>query len=503
MIDTETLPTPRNKATAARWAESAKRARILDGEWRQDAREYFASFYAEEVRTFLPPAQLGINPAASVWNQMSTAYDEDPEVTYPGIDPEALSLIVTEECWPQMVEALPRIFGLGDGAVYVTHRQGRGIVYQWIDPHHIEGDPDPIDPDQFARLRWYSPRTRESDGAQEWTRDVWDPTGKWGEPGVPLFRIEARRTMAQGAGTADGWVDVTEEYAPEAAGEYPRRNTAGEPLLPFIAFHSRISNRLWNGSRGIELVEGTYTTSALLTFWLMNVRDNSNPVRGIVDGEIDGAGQAAPTGGIAARYMVMHPGSTLMVRSRGERTAREFQWSPNSDPRTALEAAFLFIRELAVSYGISPSDLQITGGQSGYAIAISKEGQRKVQRRVVPALRRSDRLRLAMAAAIVNQATGSALPEDPGEYTIAYRGNEPTADERKAEADEAAQHREQGIITPVEHWQMVHPGDDDATAWAGLMAAKLQEGQLAEIASPTVRQFDTMTDEAPGDEGAT
>ena len=480
----DTFPMPEDAAEKARIEEGFRRARMMDGEWRQDADEYYAGFFHPDVRDFLPPANIAINILLSLSVQMATALDEDPAVKLdedlaagsPALaNEDLLDAILTEECWPLMVEALPRLCAMHEQVVYVTFTEGRGITYETIDPQYFqEVRADPVNPDQMASCIRIRRRTRPGTRKEEWTRETWDPTLT-----PPLFRIDARR------GGADTWEDVTAEYVPGWTGDYPRRASDGRPLFPFVTYHDRMGSRLWRTRAGSEVVCGTLDASALNTMWMMGMRDGAHPQRVAIDLDTEGARNTSPNGGQSQGYIVAMPGTALQLRSSPNKNGSITQWSPTLVPKDYREAIDIFTQSLAIYAGVSPADLQVTTGQSGYAITLSRDGQRKSQRRIEPSLRRADRLRFALAAAMHNAATGTQdLPEDPRAYEIEYRGLPPTHEEVLAEQKEAEGQRKLGVLSPVEHYQKIHPEATDEEAWEALVKAAEQEAALMKIRSP-------------------
>lgn len=480
----DVYPMPSDPVEIARVEEGFRRASMMDGCWKSVAVEHYKGFFHADVRWLTDPvASVAMNPFASLAIQQATAYDEAPVVKFaddadPMPDEEALDSIITEECWPLMIEALPRLFALREQVVYTTYIEGRGIVYETIDPHMLQDVvPDPLAPDQIASCKRMRRRHRPGHG-MEWTRETWDPKGN---KSAGIFIIEARR------GAQGDWEDVTGEYAPDAVDAYPRKDLAGDNLMPFIMFHAAMGSRLFDPLRGVEVVGGTLDTSALNTNWMIGMRDGAHPPKYVLNAQLQGAQQTS-SGSVSQPYLVMTPNTIAQFTSTQGQNVAFGSWAPSMKPMEYRQSIDGFVREFAIHAGVSPSDLQVTSGQSGYALALTRDGQRKAQRRVEPSLRRSDRLRLALAAKMHNQAAGALeLPEDPKAYSIEYQGLPPTHDEVMAENDEANAQREAGILSPVEHYKQHHPDATDADAWTALVVAARQEAALSAIRSPVAK----------------
>ena len=135
------------------------------------------------------------------------------------------------------------------------------------------------------------------------------------------------------------------------------------------------------------------------------------------------------------------------------------------EPRSAAEALRTYESGLAGYAGLNPSDLQVTQAQSGYAIVVSRAGMRRRMKAREPALRMSDQLLLSRAAMLSNQYGGTALPEDPGDYTIEYRGVSESAEEMKGRAELIKAKLEMGLISRVDALRELNPeieSDEDA-----------------------------------------
>ena len=497
---TERQPVPEDPAEQARWDHTGLRARMLDGEWREDAQSHYGGFFHRSVRSLLPDSDIAMNPFLSLSLQQATAYDDEPIVRVdPAVadgaesasDETMLAGIITADCWPLMTDGLVRIVGLHELVVYITWRGG-SIAYELIDPHFMTGVGSPDNPDQLARCTRLRSRTvpGSSPPKREWTWETWDPS--WNE-GEGLFKIEAERptgTVLSRIASAIGFeltrlVDVTLEYQPDFDGIYPRKNRWGDNLMPFVVFHDRMGSRLWRPYPGIEVVHGTMTTSALNSMWVLGFRDVSNRLRWVLNARPLGLRTAPPEEGKADGYVPIQPGTVMQFESlSADRPASIGEWSAAMDPKASREAVDGFVREFAIYAGVSPADLKVTSGQSGYAIALTRDGQRKSQKRVVPSLVRADKLRLATAAAIRNAAVeANENPENPEAYVITYEGIAPTAEEMRAEREEADAQRAAGVISPVEHYQRHHPEASDDDAWTALKDAALQERELEALRS--------------------
>lgn len=472
-------PEPIDETRAAAWKHSAMRFAMMEGEWRNFADDRCGDFFAPEVRAYLPPAEISGNPALSIVIQTSTLYDDPAKATAYGptgepIPDEALAALDTPEAWAMMQEVLESVNGLNDCFVLTEYSGGR---WSWkvARPHEIEADPDPDNPDQPIRIRHLelSARPGVSPPVQEWTWTTYDARGK-GE-----FKVEVSEKDDQGR---EVLVDVTDVYYPGLNGAYPYQRRDGTPIWTWVAYHKRITGRLFSPYRGRETWEGTLTYAALKTWWLGGVRDGAHPQRTGVDVEIEAAGAEAVPGQPGARVIRMNQLGVMLFRSIKDGRGALSQFQPGMDPKSAGEAIAAFAVELAVYAGIASQDVSISGGstgQSGYAIAISRDGQRRARKRLEVPMSRGDCIRLAQGAALLNAYTqGPTLPEDPKLYRVQYAEMAKSLDEVKADLERADSLRAAGVLGLVDHYLQWHPGLTREQAIEEMVRNAVEEAEI-------------------------
>ena len=421
------MPLP-PEADRARWETAGLMHRVLSGEWRQDAEDRLGEFFDPSVSEFLPAAETSRNVAASVVGQIATVYDEAPGVAildeqgHPidADEVDGVHLVSDALQWAQMQHVCYLTVGLNDCLVRLDFGAPgddgrRPIVNREATPDRVVVYVDAKRPDQPVRVEELRERTHPETGAAEWVWEVWDTT----DPTAPTFRLETSTTIG-------GRIDVTAEYlGPDGVG-WPEdfRDRSGAAVLPYIAYHRRVNRRMWSTLQGSEMFWGTLTSSALWTMWIAGVRDSSYPLRGIIDGNVTGGASVQPaTGGMPGTSAVRaNPALLLRISSESDtRRASNFQWAPSMDPAATGAALEQFDAAIAQYAGVSAADLHRgSQGASGYSIVVSREGQRKAQRRLIPPFRASDQLRLATAARLCNAANGTDLPESPSRWSIDY-----------------------------------------------------------------------------------
>lgn len=421
------MPLP-PEADRDRWEASGLMHRILCGEWAQDAEDRLATFFDDSVRDVLPDAETSRNVAASVVAQIATVYDEPPVVKVlsdtgeegDADEVDGIGLVADALQWAQMQHVCYLTVGLNDCLVRMdlgpANEDGRRpVVYREATPDRVVTYADPKRPDQPVRVDELRERVHPESGVTEWVWEVWDTT----DPTKPKFRLETSTTKGDR-------IDVTAEYLGAEGVGWPADyvDTSGAPVLPYVAYHRRVNRRMWSPRQGSEMFWGTLTTAALWTMWIAGVRDASYPQRGTIDARLT-AGHSVNTasgGNPATQAVRASPAFLLMLASESEtKRASTFQWQPGIDPATLGAALEQFEAGLAQYAGISPADLHRgSQGASGYSIVVSRDGQRKAQKRLIPPFRASDQLRLATAARLCNRANGTALPETSSRWSIEY-----------------------------------------------------------------------------------
>ena len=423
------LPPP--EAESDRIQEQSLRRRLLTGAWARDAANREADLFAPEVREMLPPAELSHNPFATTHQQIACLYDEDPELE-PTPNTGDTTGILTPDLWPlcqerQLYQSACNECGMrvdvwpGTPATEATETSpalpatSPAITYRVVYPDLIlvaTPSPDGRDPQVATRIEEARERINAA-GQIVWTKEVWDVS----DPTAPVFEIHE----LAGDGT---WTDQTAYYAEQPGWPPQYRDLAGNPVLPYVVYHKALGSHMWSPFRGHELALGTLTVAAAWTMWLSGLRDGSHPQRVLLDGEVQVTAQAPITG---AQILRMNPQTILQVKSirRSDNTYSSpsvTQWQPAMEPKPFGESVTEFEASLAVHAGLSPSDVQKGhDNMSGYAIVVSRSGQRKASKRMLKPCMFGDQLLLSKAAALWNAANGTQLAsENPADYQICY-----------------------------------------------------------------------------------
>jgi hypothetical protein len=445
-----TRPQPDSAADRARVDEQSLRRRLLESSHREDVVADIASFFDPLIAsTMTINPDLSANPMAQVVEQVCTAYDEPPAIRVDG-NPD-LSLIITPELWPLMQE----VNRLAEGARECLQR------LDWIDGE-IAYRNVPADCILWARAgtgkKTNSPvglcelvERYRPDGSAAWTRETWSAA-----PGVPpVFRIE------EWADTK--WVDATATWYTPGPGQdsYPYMDADG-PIFPYILNHARVGNGLWSWRRGKELAAGTLRAATHMTHWCDGFADAAHPQRYGIDVEVQGARTRQVNGTRVSSVPTDRKSILLFTAKKDGASLGQFQAA--MDPLSSFQSIQLYIQQLAIFAGLSPGDLQSVGAQSGHAIYVSREGQRRAQRAQQPALRLADQQRLATAARLANAYGGAKLPTDPKAYGIAYAELSKSLEEKRADLEEIKMRKENGLASDVDALRVFEPHLTDEQA---------------------------------------
>ena len=425
-----TAPDPE---TAGRWLEGQRRGRMLNGTWRQDLERHLQKELSPTRRKMRGKIDAIRNLFRSTVKQLAVLYHQVPIIH----NDDAVAVLRMEQItnnagmWQLAISLQRQVLGLREGA-YRFDWTDDGLLVRIVPAYCMWADSDPDRPDVPVVIHEYRIRQRGDDYI--WTRDVLSIE----DPDNPVYRVE----------TADGKLDLTEEYlgGPSFSGEnYPYRFSDGTAYLPYSLYHAQRTGQLWDPYEGIELVDGSLVVAGMWTQWRSIVRDSSHPQRYGVNVEVEG-GVADPNTGLLTvesdpttmiNFKPKHPGQGTQVG----------QFQPGGDPVALGNAIRDLAADIAAEFDISPADIKRThtDARSGYAIEISRDGQRSAQRQFEPQFQRGDSQSLAIIAALANDAEGLNMPESG--WSVAYRGLPLSIEERKLLMEDHKMRAELGVTS--------------------------------------------------------
>ena len=226
-----------------------------------------------------------------------------------------------------------------------------------------------------------------------------------------------------------------------------------------MLFHAEtLGDRLFDPYEEIELVEGSLNLAVLLSFWTHTMRDASWPQRYAVNCQPAGIGLADSDSGRRAE-VITDPATVLLMEAIEEGMQPQIgQWSAGVDVSTMISAIDAYAVRLAQDAGVPPSDLQRLGGtaRSGYAISLTNEGKRAQQRRYRLQFKRGDEALIALTAALLNRATGSAYPEEG--YSVVHSQIPLSPTELREKRTHLLEIARAGLISRTRAYQELNPG---------------------------------------------
>ena len=159
------------------------------------------------------------------------------------------------------------------------------------------------------------------------------------------------------------------------------------------------------------------------------------------------------------------PSSILVFTSDPDTTTQPLigTFEPSADPLKLLESVAKYEYRVATSAGVSSEVLRGSGDpRSGYALSISREGQREAQKRYAPVFRLADETLLSITACLCNRFLGTSLPEEG--YRVQYAQLNLSPEEMKAQREDVIQKMSAGLISPVDAIMILNPGFDEEEA---------------------------------------
>jgi len=456
---------------------------MIIGAWEQDLEDELARHLPADRREAWGPADLSSNPFEQITRQLSVLYHEVPAVTNLNGDISALTsregLVTKAGLWQLMQRAQQMVIGLRESAIRIDvnpHIEGAasiapGIQYRIVTPDLLYCEAHPDQPD--IPVYYQEARLREFQGKPLWVADVMDIR----DPNLPLFGmfiIEKDGSLGR---------DVSEEFMghPTHRGEdYPYRDGAGNPFLPVVLYHAEKTGFLWDSYNASQMVYGSLTSAVLYSMWVHLVRDACWSQKYVAGLSVAGLSQIDQNE-IARRSSIATDPSSILVftqdpDAQGQPLVGSF--SIPTDPHALLESISKYEMRVGLAAGLSPSELSRTNGdpRSGYALAVSKSGQREAQKKFAPVFRLGDEELLAKTAMLANRFLGTSLPEDG--YRVSYHSMPLTPDEMRAQREDITAKMQAGLISPVQAVMMMYDDMDEREAREYLLQIRRERAEF-------------------------
>lgn len=436
-------PTGRGE-NAVRVTHTRARLRLLNGGWERDAKDRIKARLGSVRARALGYPDLSANPFRATCQQAATLYNRPPVIWHPDDETGEASLLLSSALtqagvWALMKRVQRNTIGLREMLIRVDTDDAGLLLVRPVTPDLVEAEPDEDRPERPAAL--CELRRRMIDGSPRWTRDVLDP-----------------RSLSYTVEGLDG-EDYSSVLGAPASGEaYEYRLEDGTAVLPYVLYHAERTGALWDPFEALELVEGTYEVSVLWSFWTHLTRDASWPQRWAIGVKLAGAKQSGGPSNSADSVETDPAVVVMLVPTEQENStaiAQVGQWQPGGDPEKLAAAILSYEGRLPGYAGLNPADFTRTSGdpRSGYALALSRDGQREAARSMEPQFREGDSWLCTLCAAQLNrfherQGTPLGLPEQG--WQLAYPGIPESADERKAKRDDVFEQLDRGLMSRVE-----------------------------------------------------
>jgi hypothetical protein len=472
-------PTPPERVDAMRWTHTRARRRLMEGEWERDLDERVRKHVGHVRRNAWGPVDLSRNPYRVTCRALATLYDEGAPDLRNDQDAAALrEAMAASGVWSTMPRHQSLTIGCRQYLMRVTATEDGKLRYRPVPPDLVVAESTmaaPEEPTRIAELRWMvDPKKPDDPAGGKWVWEVHDIQ----DLERPFHRVYVA-DRAGGIGE-DVSASLMDGGAEEGDG-YLDRLSDGTPILPWVIHHAeRRGDRLWDPYDQRELMEGALNVGVLNSFWLHVVKDASWPQRYAAGARPVGSGVVETTGDATRSELVTDPAVLVVLELLPDQVGQAVigQWEAGGDPKPLLEAIQSYGMDLAIDAGVSPSNIQRSEGpMSGFAISLNEQGKRQAQLRFREHFRWSDERMAAISAALLNRATGSALPESG--YTAVYRTIPLSPEELRSKREHVLALMGAGLMSPIDAYLELHPELTRAQAKADLVRIGKERTQIA------------------------
>ena len=473
----EEPPWPNDPNEHARWRFTRCLRRMLYGMWRIDVERLLARQIKHVRREAWRTIDLSSNQFKLAAKAQSVTYDRAPLILHDDVERAApMTDAITgyharSGFWALMAGTGQRdTMGLQEMLFRRDiHPRDGGLVDRPVYPDLVTCEADPYRRHLPVTVRETRDRKDPKTGEIIWTRET-----------LSIADIDNPQYVIERYHDGGGFTDVTGDYlnGSQSGEAYPYRKADDEPVLPYVMYHSKLTGVLWNPYDAIELYLGSLEGAGHYTHWGHIMRQASWAQRYGIGASAGGEELIDQDGdGVTRREVNTDPSTILMFDAQegfdGQPTLGQF--GAAIDPGQFLNAIAAYERRLIAHTGIQPADLHRISGdpRSGYAMALSRDGQREQQRRVQDQFSEGDVAYIALGAILRNrweEETGKGpgdLPEDG--YRVEYQGIPKSPQEVKSDDDHIAANIELGLLDKVTAYQQQHPGTSKADAERALL----------------------------------
>ena len=474
-------PAPHSVYELERWDHTAKRRRLLNGDWLEDLLYVRAQHFDGIRDDALGPCDLSSNAFRRIASEMAGLYTTGPKGEHQAARAESLTgpngLLERSGLWSLMQRFQLWTWGCREYLMR-PHIDRDGLpIYRPVAPDMVIAWASPDNPDQPVAI--YELRRRKIHGEHVWT---WDCVSIE-DPEFPTYKVHLHHK--------DEFMYLGEDISAEILGgdfsgsNYPYRSAGGDPVLPYVLYHAEKTGKLWDPYALIEVVEGSLTASMLYTLYLHMARDSSWPQRWGINIQVPG-GISSMTDRGPRMSVPADPASIIMFETHGDQPGSVGQFNAGADISEFGESISEYELRLAQYAGLPASDIQRVKGnaRSGYSIALSNRGKREVQARSLPQMERGDLELIRLTAIMLNNRAGREVYPETG-YSITYNSIPDSIEERRARREEITYEMGLGLLGPLDAYMRLYPGTTPDQAIAALDRSSRQR----DVYQPAIQQI--------------
>ncbi len=455
-------PPPKSHEDYQRQMHTRLRRRIMYGNHEEDVKDRTRRQIGKtRFEAWGQDVDLSSNVPETVYTQKAVQYDQTPSIRNDAGEAEALigndGLMSRAGIWQMMPRVQRDAFGLRVMLVRVNVADAE-LTYRPVFPDLCTAEVFSDQPDVpivLSEARLYTiPGTEE----REWCFDILDLTE------------QSYRVIRASDGEDRSSVYLATDDNPEGdftGARYPYRLDDGAPFLPYAIYRPVKSGQMWDARTESRVFDGGLQAMVYQTQFAHIMRTASWAQRYAIGAEPSGTGtEDENQDGRGRRGVITDPAVLLIFEAladfEGQPTVGTFPVS--CSPQEFQDAIANYERHVAAAAGLEPSDVMRMSGdpRSGYALAISREGQRLQQRKHEEMFRRGDQELLTISAAIANRAGLGPFPETG--WRLEYRALPKTPEEAKKEAEVLNAEVAAGMMDVVEAYRRRHPGITDDQA---------------------------------------
>ena len=436
-------PPAETVADQERIEHTALRKRLLSGYWEDDLIRQMEMHLPTERREAWGPPDLSSNPFKSVVHQLSVLYSQAPTIWHENADAAAIITSKTNDAgfFALMQRGQQLAVGLREVLVRIDAGDD-GLVYRLVTPDMVSAEADADRRDEPVIIKEF--RLRQTSQGAAWFVDVLDIR----DPDNPKYEI---RKIAENGEIGD---DYTQEITGRilSGSQYPFRYQDGRPFLPYQLYHAEKTGHLWDAYHGSEQIWGTLQSGLNYSFFAHCVQSAAWPQR-YISGCIPAGLDIHDPGTAARRASVVTDPASILVFASDDSSAGQAvigQWAAY-DVEKLLQAISQYEARVATFGGISPAEIMRgprSDPRSGYAISITRAGQREAARKYQITFKPADQELLGKSAALCNLYYGDNLPESG--YRVRYHALPLSGEEKKSQLDSITRRIEAGLLSPVD-----------------------------------------------------